>query len=104
VKPVAFIASGGSVRALDMAIFEDAPEGFVSGVGQSVPSGWSPMVEVREARETTKVWVGDIDRNMHLLIATQDNSEGVLLTTRVSLADLDKDPFSWNHSGHRKED
>src|SRR5579884_402340 len=79
---VAFVASGGAIRGLDIAIFENAPSDFVLNVGQSVPHGWSSFVDSREGTERTNVWLGDARRRMHLLIATHDGSEGVLLTTR----------------------
>jgi hypothetical protein len=91
------------VRALNLAIFENAPEGFVTAVAPSVPRGWSPFVEAREGNEITRIWLGETGASMHMLIATQDASDGVLLTTKLRIADLDKDPFRWGQKGRDKE-
>ncbi len=108
VKPVAYVASGGRARALDMAIFEDAPPAFIDSVARRVPAGWSRMVEVREHDERTNIFVGEVNKSMALLIATWDG-DGVMLTVKASLQDLAKDPLAWaqhdQHDGdHRKRE
>jgi hypothetical protein len=103
IRPVAFIGSGGSVRGLEMAIFENAPSGFVAGVAPSVPHGWSPFVEAREKDDITRIWLGETGASMHLLIATQDSEDAVLLTTKVRIADLDKDPFDWRRDSRSRD-
>ena len=95
LKPVAYVASGGGVKALDMAIFEDAPPTFAGAVARAVPPGWSRFVQVREENETTDIWLGDVGRSIRLLIANNDGSEGVLLTTNVNIQDLEKSPLAW---------
>ena len=102
VKPVAFVASGGSVRALDMAIFEDAPPTFVDAVAQSVPAGWTPFVEVREEGESTRIWLGEVGHGLRMLMANNDGSEGVLMTTKVNIQELEKSPLAW--AGHHSSD
>lgn len=102
IKPVAFVASAGSVRALDMAVFENAPPTFASAVEKAVPPGWSRIVEVREANESTSIWLGEVNGSMRLLIANHDGSDGVLLTTKVDMEELEKSPLDWVHrSGDR---
>ncbi len=104
VKPVAFVASGGRARALDLAIFENAPPAFVDSVARRVPAGWSRMVEVREHDERTNIYVGEVNKSMALLISTWDG-DGVLLTVKASLRDLTKDPLAWaQHDHHRDSD
>jgi hypothetical protein len=102
VKPAAYVASGGRAKALDLAVFEDAPAGFVNAADRALPEGWSRMVEVREGKEATNIYVGPVDRDMSLLIATWDG-DGVLVTVKASLKDFCKSPLAWAHSGRDSE-
>jgi len=52
-------------------------------------------VQVREENKTTDIWLGDVGRSIRLLIANNDGSEGVLLTTNVNIQDLEKSPLAW---------
>jgi hypothetical protein len=103
VKPTAFVASGGRARALDLAVFENAPAGFVEAADRAVPEGWSRFVDVRDGKEATNIYVGAVDKNMALLIATWDG-DGVLMTVKASLKDLCKSPMTWAESGRKHED
>ncbi len=104
IRPVAFMASSGTVRALDMAIFEDAPSDFARAVEQSIPFGWSKLVEVRQHGESTGVYVGDVGSSIHLIIANRDGSEGVLLTTKVNVRQLCQNPSVWARGQHHDAD
>jgi hypothetical protein len=103
VKPAAFMASGGRAGALDLAVFENAPAGFVDAAGRVVPEGWSRFVEVRDGKGSTNIYVGAVEQRMPLLIAAWDG-DGVLLTVKVSLKDLCKSPMAWAESGRRQHE
>ncbi|MGA2185393.1 MAG: hypothetical protein ABSH47_20420 [Bryobacteraceae bacterium] len=103
VTPVARMASGGRLRALDLAVFEDAPRTFVDAADRVIPEGWSRFIEVRDGKESTNIYVGAVDQNMPLLIATWDG-DGVLVTVKASLKDLCKSPLAWADAGHRHND
>jgi hypothetical protein len=103
ISPVARIASGGRAKALDVAVFEGAPATFVDAVDHAVPEGWSRMVEVHDGKESTNIYVGAVDQDMPLLIATWDG-DGVLVTVKASLKDFCKAPLSWANEGHHSED
>ncbi|MGA3024578.1 MAG: hypothetical protein ABSF98_07405 [Bryobacteraceae bacterium] len=102
-SPVARLASGGRARALDLAVFEDAPASFVDAADRALPEGWSRFVEVRDGKESTNIYVGAVDQNMPLLIATWDG-DGVLLTVKASLKDLCKAPLAWADAGRHSEE
>ena len=94
-SPIAYAASGGRAKAIDVAIFEDAPPQFTDAVDKVLPEGWTRFVEVREADERTNIYVGEIGQWMPLLIATRDSEDGVLVTVKASLKDLFKAPLAW---------
>jgi hypothetical protein len=102
VSPIARIASGGQARALDVAVFENAPASFVDAVDRAIPEGWSRMVEVRQGKEATDIYVGAVDQDMPLLIATWDG-DGVLVTVKANLKDLCKSPLAWGNTDHDSE-
>jgi len=99
VKPIAFAASGGQASALDLAVFEGAPPTFIDSVERRVPPGWSRMVEVREQKERTNIYVGEVNKRMALLISTWDG-DGVLVTVKARLGDLSKSPLLWAQHNH----
>ena len=103
-SPIAYAASGGRAKAVNVAIFEGAPPGFTDAVDKVLPEGWSRFVEVREQDERTNIYVGEVDRWMPLLIATRDNEDGVLVTVKASLKDLFKSPLNWAHHDHDDHD
>jgi len=96
-SPIAYMASGGRAKAIDVAIFEGAPPDFTNHVDKVLPEGWSRFVEVREADESTNIYVGEVGRWMPMLIATRDSDDGVLVTVKASLKDLFKSPLAWAH-------
>jgi hypothetical protein len=102
-SPVARIVSGGRVKALDLAVFEGVPASFVDAADRALPEGWSRFVEVRDGQESTNIYVGAVERNMPLLIATWDG-DGVLLTMKASLKDLCRSPRAWADVGHDSQD
>jgi len=102
VSPIARIASGGQAKALDVAVFENAPASFVDAANRAIPEGWSRIVEVREGKEATDIYVGAVDQDMPLLIATWDG-DGVLVTVKANLNDLCKSPFAWGNTDHDSE-
>ena len=104
IKPAAFMVTGGKVRALDFAIFEDAPRSFVQAADRAAPEGWSRMVEVREGKEATNIYVGAVDERMPLLIANWDGNDGVLLTVKAKLEDFTGSPLEWDKFGWSKDD
>jgi uncharacterized protein YbdZ (MbtH family) len=102
ISPIARIASGGQAKALDVAVFENAPAGFVDAVDRTIPEGWSRMVEVHEGKEATDIYIGAVDQDMPLLIATWDG-DGVLVTVKANLKDLCKSPLAWGNTDHDTE-
>jgi len=94
-SPVAYAASGGRVKAIDLAVFENAPLSFTDDVDKVLPTGWTRFVEVREHNERTNIYAGEVDKWMPLLIADRDNEDGVLVTVKASLKDLYKSPADW---------
>jgi hypothetical protein len=102
ISPIARIASGGQAKALDVAVFENAPASFVDAVDRAIPEGWSRMVEVREGKEATDIYVGAVDQDMPLLMATWDG-DGVLVTVKANLKDLCKSPLAWGNTDHDSE-
>jgi len=103
IKPAAYMASGGRAKAVDFAVFEHAPASFVDAADRAMPGGWSRFVEVRGGEDATNVYIGAVDRDMPLLIATWDG-DGVLVTVKASLKDLSKAPMAWAHSHDHPED
>ena len=96
-SPIAYMASGGRAKAINVAIFEGAPADFTNHVDKVLPEGWSRFVEVREADESTNIYVGEVGRWMPMLVATRDSEDGVLVTVKASLKDLFKSPLDWAH-------
>jgi hypothetical protein len=96
-SPIAYVASGGRAKAINVAIFEGAPPSFTDDVDKVLPEGWSRLVEVREPDESTNIYVGEVGRWMPMLIATRDSDDGVLVTVKASLKDLFKSPLDWTH-------
>lgn len=103
ITPAAWVASGGRAKAVDLAVFEGVPASFMDAADRAVPAGWSRMVEVRDGKEATNIYVGAVDEDMPLLIATWDG-DGVLVTVRASLKDLCKSPLAWGETGRRSQD
>jgi hypothetical protein len=103
VAPAAWVASGGRAKALDMAVFEDVPATFTGAADRALPEGWSRMVEVHDGNESTNIYVGAVDEDMPLLIATWDG-DGVLLTVKASLKDLYQSPLAWADKGRHSQD
>ena len=76
---------------------------FVDAADRAIPEGWSRFVEVRGGEDATNIYIGAVDRDMPLLIATWDG-DGVLVTVKASLKDLSKAPMAWAHSHDHPED
>lgn len=101
-SPAAFIASGGKARGTHLAIFENSPQGFVDVVEQSLPEGWTRLVDVREHNQQTTIFLGEVGSRLHLLIATGDSGDNVLLTTKIKASAIDQEPTLWVSVGHKE--
>jgi len=93
--PAAFIGSGGRVRGVDLAIFENAPNSFTDSVAKAVPRDWARLVEVRGRGEETYVFIGEAGTRMSLLVATHDSEDGVLVTAKIKARDLCQPALAW---------
>jgi hypothetical protein len=90
------------VKSFKLAVFEDLKRaGDVSGlgaaIGQSLGSGWRPLVRIRSGRgaEQTHVYVREAGENLKLMIVTLDGDQATVIRAKVNpeaLARFARDP------------
>jgi hypothetical protein len=104
-KAAVAVAHPAGTSQINLAVFENAafdPDRFSRLTDAAVHGDWKPMIRVRSrSGESTNIYAKPAGRDMHLLIATYENSEATFVEVRVEPQALMQ--FIEDHDGHNSK-